>query len=149
VSRALEIGPWRGGFTPERRHPSLIHSSRIRLSLVEHVERLGLVPFAATAFKSMALASSAVPYWPRCCANAVDENARITTDAAAARGVAVLSPDHMRTTWGDRQTRSVDAVVRRYGCRAFGPGVETEVQTILPNHELPGGLLAELGVGPA
>jgi len=44
----------------------------------------------------------------------------------------------------------VDAVVRRYGCRAFGPGVfdpdggppETEVHTILPNHELPGGLLA-------
>src|SRR5258708_3826203 len=64
--------------------------------------------------------------------------------------VAVLSPDHMRRTWGDRQTRSVDAVVRRYGCRAFGPGVfdpddgppETELQTILPNHELPGGLLA-------
>ena len=26
---------------------------------------------------------------------------------------------------------------------------ETKVQTILPNHELPGGLLAELGAGPA
>jgi hypothetical protein len=41
-------------------------------------------------------------------------------------------------------------VVRHYGCRAFGPEVfdpddgppETEVQTILPNHELPGGLRA-------
>jgi hypothetical protein len=59
----------------------------------------------------------------------------------------------MRRTWGDRQTRSVDAVVRHYGCRAFGPEVldpddgppETEVQTILPNHELPGGLLGAQG----
>jgi hypothetical protein len=67
-----------------------------------------------------------------------------------ATAVAVLSPDHMRRTRGDRQTRSVDAVVRRYGCRPFGLGVfdlddgppETEMQTILPNHELPGGLLA-------
>jgi hypothetical protein len=65
-------------------------------------------------------------------------------------GVAVLTPDHMRPIWGDRQTWSMDAVVRRYGCRAYGPGAfdadmgppETEVQTILPNHELPGGLLA-------
>ena len=64
--------------------------------------------------------------------------------------VAVLSPDHMRETWGDRQTWSLDALVRRYRCRAFGPAVfdpdmgppETEVQTIQPNHELPGGLLA-------
>jgi hypothetical protein len=44
-------------------------------------------------------------------------------------------------------------VVRHYGCRAFGPEVldpddgppETEVQTILPNHELPGGLLGAQG----
>jgi Ankyrin repeats (many copies) len=64
--------------------------------------------------------------------------------------VAVLTPDHMRETWGDRRTWSVDALVRRYGCQAFGPGVwdpdmgppKTEVQMILPNHELPGGLLA-------
>jgi hypothetical protein len=64
--------------------------------------------------------------------------------------VAVLTPDHMRRPWGDRKTSSLDAVVRRYGCRAFGPAVwdpddgppETPVQTILPNHELPGGLLA-------
>jgi hypothetical protein len=64
--------------------------------------------------------------------------------------VAVLSPDHMRRCWGDRKTPSVDAVVRRYGCRAFGPSVfdpddgppETELEKIEPNHELPGGLLA-------
>jgi Ankyrin repeats (many copies) len=64
--------------------------------------------------------------------------------------VAVLTPDHLRETWGDRQTWSVDAAVRRYGCRAFGPSAwdpdmrppEIEVQTILPTHELPGGLLA-------
>ena len=63
---------------------------------------------------------------------------------------AVLSPDHMRETWDDRQTWSLDALVRRYGCRAFGPAVfdpdmgppKTEVRTMLPNHELPGGLLA-------
>jgi hypothetical protein len=44
-------------------------------------------------------------------------------------------------------------VVRHHGCRAFGPEVldpddgppETEVQTILPNHELPGGLLGAQG----
>jgi hypothetical protein len=64
--------------------------------------------------------------------------------------VAVLTPDHLRSTWADRKTSSLDAVVRRYGCRAFGPSVwdpdgvppQTEVQAILPNHELPGGLLA-------
>jgi len=63
--------------------------------------------------------------------------------------VAILVADHLRETWGDRQTWSVDALVRRYGCRAFGPDVwdpdqgppETAVQNILPNHELPGGLL--------
>src|ERR1043166_9576905 len=60
--------------------------------------------------------------------------------------VAVLSPDHMRPVWGDRRTWSVDALVRRYGCRAFGPEAfdpemgppETDMQTIRPNHELPG-----------
>jgi hypothetical protein len=64
--------------------------------------------------------------------------------------VAVLSPDHMRRTWDDAQTLSLDVAVRRYGCRAFGPAVfdpdhgppESELQTILPGHELPGGLLA-------
>src|SRR6516162_7170574 len=64
--------------------------------------------------------------------------------------VAVLKPDHMRETWEDRQTWSVDALVRRYGCRAFGPNAflpgmgppEIEVQKIPPNYELPGGLRA-------
>ncbi len=67
--------------------------------------------------------------------------------------VAVLLPDHMRETWSDRQTWSVDALVRRYGCHAFGPNAfdpgmvaqvgpaETDVQKILPDHELPGGLV--------
>lgn len=67
--------------------------------------------------------------------------------------VAVLLADHMRETWSDRQTWSVDALVRRYRCRAFGPNAfdpdmidkvgpaETDVQKILPGRELPGGLL--------
>ena len=52
----------------------------------------------------------------------------------------VLKPDHVR---------SVDLVVRRYGARAFGPGVfhrtdvpETELEEIWPGVELPGGLVA-------
>lgn len=64
--------------------------------------------------------------------------------------VAVLLADHLRETWSDRKTWSIDAAVRRYRCRAFGPDVwdpdqgppETKVQKIQPNHELPGGLLA-------
>ena len=64
--------------------------------------------------------------------------------------VAVLTPDHMRNTWADRKTWSVDALVRRYGCRAFGPNAfdpdmgqpETEVRKVVPGNELPGGLLA-------
>jgi glyoxylase-like metal-dependent hydrolase (beta-lactamase superfamily II) len=52
----------------------------------------------------------------------------------------VLKPDHVR---------DVDAIVRRYGARAFGPDVfhrgdvpETELEWIWPGHELPGGLVA-------
>jgi hypothetical protein len=81
------------------------------------------------------------------------DNATQVWDRFAERpptAVAVLSPDHMRPVWSDRPTWSLDAVVCRYGCRAFGPEAfdpdmgrpETKVQPILPNHELPGGLLA-------
>ncbi len=71
----------------------------------------------------------------------------------APTAVAVLIGDHMRETWSDRQTWSVDALVRRYGCRAYGPNAfdpdmidkvgppETEVQKIVPGEELPGGLV--------
>jgi hypothetical protein len=67
--------------------------------------------------------------------------------------VAVLLGDHLRETWSDRQTWSVDALVRRYGCRAFGPNafdpemiekIPTEhagVRKIEPGQELPGGLV--------
>jgi ankyrin repeat protein len=61
--------------------------------------------------------------------------------------VAVLLPDHMRATWSDRKTQSVDALVRRYRCRAFGPvaldpdaTTETTLEKIVPGHDLPGGL---------
>lgn len=52
----------------------------------------------------------------------------------------VLKPDHVR---------SVDAFVRRYGARAFGPSLfwrhdvpETELEPIEPGSRLPGGLVA-------
>jgi hypothetical protein len=52
----------------------------------------------------------------------------------------VLKPDHVR---------DVDAVVRRYGARGFGPYLywrtnvpETELEGIEPGDELPGGLVA-------
>jgi hypothetical protein len=81
------------------------------------------------------------------------DDTTLVWDRLAARpptAVAILSPDHMRPTWDDRQVWSVDALVRRYGCRAFGPEAfdpdmaprETEVLAIRPNHELPGGLRA-------
>jgi glyoxylase-like metal-dependent hydrolase (beta-lactamase superfamily II) len=54
--------------------------------------------------------------------------------------VVVLKPDHVR---------DVDLFARRYGARAFGPGVfhrgdvpETELEGIEPGSELPGGLVA-------
>jgi hypothetical protein len=53
----------------------------------------------------------------------------------------VLKPDHIR---------DVDAFVRRYGARAFGPGVfhrgdipETELEEIWPGLELPGGFVTQ------
>jgi glyoxylase-like metal-dependent hydrolase (beta-lactamase superfamily II) len=55
--------------------------------------------------------------------------------------VVVLKPDHVR---------DVDAFVRRYGARAFGPGVfhrgdipETDLEEIWPGLELPGGFVAQ------
>jgi hypothetical protein len=64
--------------------------------------------------------------------------------------VAILAPDHLRRTWGERKTSSVDALVRRYRCRAFGPAAfdpddgppESAMQPIVPGDELPGGLRA-------
>lgn len=68
--------------------------------------------------------------------------------------VAVLLPDHMRETWDNPKLWSVDALVDRYGCRAFGPNdfdpemIEevgpseyAGVQKITPGQELPGGLI--------
>jgi glyoxylase-like metal-dependent hydrolase (beta-lactamase superfamily II) len=61
-------------------------------------------------------------------------------DARPPTMVVVLKPDHVR---------DVDAFVRRYGCRAFGPEVfyldnipETELEDYYAGDELPGGLLA-------
>jgi hypothetical protein len=63
--------------------------------------------------------------------------------------VALLIPDHHdRMSWSDRHVRSVDAVVTRYRCRAFGPDdwsdnkpPKTNLQKIVPNEALPGGLM--------
>jgi glyoxylase-like metal-dependent hydrolase (beta-lactamase superfamily II) len=61
-------------------------------------------------------------------------------DARPPTLLVVLKPDHVR---------SVDAFVRRYGARAFGPSLfwrddipEAELQAIEPGSELPGGLVA-------
>jgi glyoxylase-like metal-dependent hydrolase (beta-lactamase superfamily II) len=61
-------------------------------------------------------------------------------DARPPTIVVVLKPDHVR---------DVDAFVRRYGARAFGPWLfwrddipETELEPIEPGSELPGGLVA-------
>ncbi len=61
-------------------------------------------------------------------------------DAGPPTLAVVLKPDHVR---------DVDAIVRRYGARAFGPYLfwrqnvpETELEGIEPGAELPGGLLA-------
>ena len=54
------------------------------------------------------------------------DNATQVWDRLAERpptAVAVLLADHLRETWSDRKTWSIDAAVRRYGCRAFGPDV--------------------------
>jgi hypothetical protein len=61
-------------------------------------------------------------------------------DATPPTVAVVLKPDHVR---------DVDAIVRRYGARAYGPYLfwpqnipETELVGIEPGAELPGGLLA-------
>ena len=41
----------------------------------------------------------------------------------APTAVAILKADHNRETWSDRGTWSVDALVPRYDCRAFGPAI--------------------------
>lgn len=63
---------------------------------------------------------------------------RLDADPPAA--VVILKPDHVR---------DVDAFVRRYGCRAFGPDrfdrrdiPATELEPIYPGSELPGGFVA-------
>lgn len=61
--------------------------------------------------------------------------------------VAILLPDHLRPTSEGGKSWSVDSLVRRYGCRAFGPdaweddGPQSEVRAIQPGQTLPGGLL--------
>ena len=68
----------------------------------------------------------------------------------APTAVAIIIPDHLRETATDRKTWSIDAVVDRYGARAFGPRVwdpdqgppKSAVHTIRPGDELPGGLRA-------
>jgi glyoxylase-like metal-dependent hydrolase (beta-lactamase superfamily II) len=61
-------------------------------------------------------------------------------DARPPTVIAVLKPDHVR---------NVDAFVRRYGARAFGPELfwptdipETELEPIWPGSEIPGGFVA-------
>jgi glyoxylase-like metal-dependent hydrolase (beta-lactamase superfamily II) len=61
-------------------------------------------------------------------------------DARPPTVAVVLKPDHVR---------DVDAFVRRYGARAFGPSLfwrddvpETELEAIEPGSRLPGGLVA-------
>jgi glyoxylase-like metal-dependent hydrolase (beta-lactamase superfamily II) len=61
-------------------------------------------------------------------------------DARPPTFAVVLKPDHVR---------DVDRVARRYGVRAFGPSLfwphdvpETELESIEPGSELPGGLVA-------
>ncbi|SDS38304.1 ankyrin repeat domain-containing protein [Microlunatus soli] len=67
--------------------------------------------------------------------------------------VAVLIPDHLRESWGDRSRWSSDLLADRYGCRVFGPNdvdpdmiaaigpLTADVETIVPGTELPGGLV--------
>jgi hypothetical protein len=68
------------------------------------------------------------------------EEVRARLDAGPPTLAVVLKPDHVR---------SVDAIVKRYGARPFGPSLfwrddipETELEAIEPGSRLPGGLVA-------
>jgi hypothetical protein len=82
-------------------------------------------------------------------------------DARPPTAVVLVTPDHVRPTWqapaviqaakraGGRIEWSVDYLVRRYGCAAYGPAtfepgqeLETRVQVIAPDMVLPGGAVA-------
>jgi Ankyrin repeat len=82
-------------------------------------------------------------------------------DARPPTAVAILIPDHVRPSWrapadyeaakraGGPIEWSVDVLVRRYGCAAYGPAtlepaaeLETPVQAIAADMVLPGGAVA-------
>jgi hypothetical protein len=82
-------------------------------------------------------------------------------DARPPTAVVTLLPDHVRPSWrppavidaakraGTRLECSVDLLVRRYGCAAYGPAslepgqeLETPVQAIATDMVLPGGAVA-------
>jgi glyoxylase-like metal-dependent hydrolase (beta-lactamase superfamily II) len=66
----------------------------------------------------------------------------------APTAVALTIPDHLRELADDRKTWSVDAIVERWGARAFGPPTwdpdmgppKSKVETMAPDQILPGGL---------
>ncbi len=69
----------------------------------------------------------------------VSDEALERLDARPPTAIVILKPDHLR---------SVDALVERYGARAYGPMLfwrgevpETDLVPIHPGEELPGGLL--------
>jgi len=87
----------------------------------------------------------AIPVWDR-------------LDARPPTAVVTLIPDHVRPIWrrpadieaaGGTTEWSVDFLVRRYGCAAYGPAafepgqqLETPVRAIAPGMALPGGAVA-------
>ena len=68
-------------------------------------------------------------------------------DARPPTGVFVLNPDHVRPCSGASEAHwSVDLIVRRYRCEAWGPAAfmsggrpETSMHALVPGMELPGG----------
>ena len=79
------------------------------------------------------------------------DDATAVWDRFAARpptATAILLPDHVRENVSDRGIWSVDALVARYGVKAFGPSVfdppqipRTALAKIEPGTELPGGIV--------